>query len=195
MSEGKNGLAAALDATGLGTPPPPAEQLDLLPAPALPDPPRSSAKGGRPAGSRNKRTQEWVDFILGQYRSPLLFLASVYNRTPQQLCRDAGLYLYHEGAVVLDRDGEPVLATGDALRLQVAAAKELAPYLHQKLPIALDVKGKTAGVILIGELPAEGSDQAAALSLFMPGESEENQGVIDSPTEKSDGIEVGNGTK
>lgn len=200
MSEGKNGLAAALDATGTGALPAEAEQLSLLPEPALPEPARTaSPRGGRPAGSRNKRTQDWVDLILGQYRSPLVFLASVFNRTPQQLAADAGLYMWHEGKPVLDAAGNHVLATGDALRLQVAAAKELAPYLHQKLPIALDVKGKTAGVILIGELPAEGSDQAAALSLFMPGEaegdSEENQALIGSQTEKSDGSEVGNQPK
>lgn len=195
MSEGsKSGLTAALAETGAGAPPAAeAEQLALLPAPAVPEAPRTArAPGGRPLHSRNRRTQEWIDYLLGRGRSPLEFLHSLYQRPPVQLARELGLYLYHEGKPVLDKDGEPVLAVGDALKRQVEAAVAIAPYLHQKLPIAVDVKGKTAGLILVGEMPAEGTAEAEALSIFMAGESEENQMVSDAPPAGSDGAEVGN---
>jgi hypothetical protein len=194
VSQGnKSGLSAALAETGAGTPPAAGgEQLALLPEPVLPEVPRTLAPaGGRPRGSRNRRTQEWVDYLLGQGRSPLEFLHSLYQRPAKQLAQELGLYMYHEGELIT-HCGEPVLAVGEAFRRQVEAAVAIAPYLHQKLPLALDVKGKTAGVIVVGELPAEGTAEHQALNLFMAGESEENQALTALPAEGSDSAEVGN---
>lgn len=193
MIEGKHGLAAALATTGAGELPMAPEQLALLPEPALPDVARTaSPAGGRPPGSRNRRTQEWVDLILGQYRSPLLFLATIYNRTPQQLAEQADLRKW-QPALSGEDHGKWVLDTGEALRMQIAAAKELAPFLHQKLPTALEVSGKSAGVILVGELPVGDSEVGQALALFGVGElAEQNQGVIEAQPQQSDAQQVGN---
>jgi hypothetical protein len=194
---GKSGLATALEATGPGVPPAAAaEQLALLPEPALPDAPRTrAAPGGRPRGSRNRRTQEWVDYLLGKGRSPLEFLHALYQRPAAKLAEELGLYLYHEGKLVLDAAGAPVLAVGEAFRRQVEAAAGVAPYLHQKLPVAIDVKGKTAGLIVVGDMPAAGSDQAAVLNLFMAGEAEaeaeQNQALSGPAPAGSDEQKVG----
>lgn len=109
----------------------PAQQLPLLDEPArnetaAPPGPRGA---GRPPGAINKRTQEWVDHILGRYQSPLIFLAETYSRPVEQLAQEIGT----------DK--------ADAFKLQLEAAKQLAPYLHQKQPLAVQVDSK--GVVQI----------------------------------------------
>lgn len=105
------------------------EQLSLLATPAAADmaadPAQAQRAGpGRPAGSRNKSTQEWVDFIVTRYRSPLLFLAETYTRPVEQLAAELGC----------DRE--------TAFKHQREAAAGLAPYLHQKQPLAVTVDAK-----------------------------------------------------
>ncbi len=75
---------------------------------------------GRPPGSENRNTSEWVAFIQRNYRSPLLFLADItvadtFDLAKRMRCK-------------------PI----EALAMQKAAAGELAPYLHRKQPIAID---------------------------------------------------------
>lgn len=112
-----------------------AEQLALLPTDANvaeageADDVAQRAGPGRPAGSRNRRTSDWTDFILTRYRSPLLFLADTYTRPVDDLAREIGC----------DRD--------EALKIQIDAAKNLAPYVHQKQPVAVEVDGK--GVVTL----------------------------------------------
>jgi hypothetical protein len=135
----KEGLGAAvriiLDKTGLTQPEAAAataamraEQLALIPSEAAiadatgTDDQAQRSGPGRPPGSRNRRTEEWVDFISSRYRSPLLFLAETFTRPVAQLASELGT----------DRL--------EAFKIQVAAAKELAPYLHQKQPLAVAVK-------------------------------------------------------
>ena len=71
MSETKQGLTAAVAAIGAGEAPHDAAagagQADLFePDAPMPLATRgaSGPKGGRPAGARNRRTQEWVDLSL-----------------------------------------------------------------------------------------------------------------------------------
>lgn len=189
MTETKQGLTAAIEALGAGQVlPAEAGQADLFEeadAP-LPIPPaaRSGPKGGRPAGSRNKRTEEWVQYLLGRYRSPLVFLLETYSRTPAELAEQMKLYKIHEGKVVTDGQGRPMLATGEAADIQVKAAIAALPYLHQKLPQAIEVTANSRGLLLIGDLGADGAADGLALPLA---ESIENQRLSHGDAEKSDG--------
>jgi hypothetical protein len=124
----------------------PARQLGLLPEPNA-EQATSAAAGeggkavGRPKGALNKRTSEWVDYIEARYRSPLIFLAECFNRPARALAAELNC--------------EPL----EAYKVQVDAAKNLAPFLHQKQPLAVQVDGK--GVVqLILEDPSAPSDGA-----------------------------------
>lgn len=108
----------------------PAQQLGLLPDQEAATPAGEGGKRpGRPPGSVNKRTAEWVEYIEARYRSPLVFLAEAFNRPVGVLAAELGC--------------EPL----EAFKLQVDAAKNLAPYLHQKQPLAVQVDGK--GVVYL----------------------------------------------
>jgi hypothetical protein len=64
--------------------------------------------------------------------------------------------LDENGAQKYTADGreiwEPVLATGDALKMQMQAATALLPYLGQKLPLAIEQKGSQRGLFVVGDL-------------------------------------------
>jgi hypothetical protein len=188
MSDTKQGLTAAIEALGAGQVlPAEAGQPDLFEeadAP-LPIPPaaRSGPKGGRPAGARNRRTEEWVSYLLGRYRSPLVFLLETYSRTPAQLAEQMQLYKFHEGELVKDADGNPVLATGEAADIQVKAAIAALPYLHQRLPQAIEVKATSRGLLLIGDLGADGAADGLAIPFA---EDVGNQPLSDGDPDKSD---------
>jgi hypothetical protein len=189
MTDIKQGLTAAIDALGAGEVLPAeagqAELFEEADAP-LPIPPaaRSGPKGGRPKGARNKRTEEWVDYLLGRYRSPLVFLLETYSRTPAELAEQMQLYKIHEGKVVLDAQGRPMLATGEAADIQLKAAIAALPYLHQKLPQAIEVKANTRGLLLIGDLASDGASDGLAIPFA---EVQENQALSSGDREKSDG--------
>jgi hypothetical protein len=145
MSDGKEGLNAAMEATkdlvragdGPGFE---GEQLPLLEPEAIaPEEAERRRAGivGRPPGSRNKRTQQWVDFILANFESPLITLAKIYTSDTAALARKLACTLE------------------DALRIKISAAKELAPYLHQKQPIAVQVSSAGTVTLVIEELDRE----------------------------------------
>lgn len=135
MTEKKEGLSSAVEMVGVGEPPKDeSEQLELIPA-ALPlDGFDAKIQGvsvtavaekrtaGRPKGAKNKRTQEWADYILSQYQSPLIALAETYSRPTEELSKFLGCKKL------------------EALNVQLSAAKEVASYVHQKMPVAVDVK-------------------------------------------------------
>ena len=75
---------------------------------------------GRPKGSKNKRTEDWTEYLLNNYRSPLIMFAETYSRPT------AGLAL------------ELHCTLEEAFKIQMDAAKQLAPYVHQKLPQAIE---------------------------------------------------------
>jgi hypothetical protein len=116
----------------------PLEQLDLLGQPAA----NVESEGqrvrgvGRPPGALNKRTSDWVDHILSNYPSPLVFLAKTMARPVELLAVELGT------------------TKDEAFKLQIDAAKNLAPYVHQKQPLGVNVD--TRGVIhLTLEAPGE----------------------------------------
>jgi hypothetical protein len=110
-----------------------AEQLELLEAPGL------ARRGpGRPPGTLNRRTEQWVKLILARYASPLVALAETYHRPVQELARELGCTKL------------------EAFQEQQKAAIALAPYLHQKLPLALHIEGKGVVPVVLVPLDQQG---------------------------------------
>lgn len=116
---------------------------------ALPDDLEAAPRGrGRPAGSRNRSTEEWSRFILTRYRSPLLGLAELAQASPLALQAELG------GAPSKDKpDGCSLL---EAVRIIMAAQTALAPYLHQKQPLAVD--GGGVGLMQVIIQTGDGTD-------------------------------------
>lgn len=191
---GTNGLATALaliGATGRADAAGSDEQDDLFDVDAampsmLPPavPAKSGPKGGRPVGALNKSTEQWRQLFLSKFRHPMMVLGELTTRSPEQLARDLGLYMYHEGRPVQDADGRAVPATGEAARLQHAAAVALLPYLAQKLPMAVEVASPRRGVVLIGDLTQAMQAQTHDLALPLP--PEENQEVSEADIVRPD---------
>lgn len=102
-----------------------AEQLPLMPLPFdkqiteknLPMP----RGAGRPPGAKNKNTEEWRDYLLSRYRSPLEGLAQTYTLPIEEIQKMLNCTKL------------------EAFKLQIAAMKELAPYVHQKMPQAIEM--------------------------------------------------------
>jgi hypothetical protein len=141
-----------------------AEQLDLLAQePFLGEirrEGRSIGRVGRPPGARNKRTQEWADYILSRGRSPLEALAEVVN-TPLEDLR-----------AKLKCD---LLEAAEFWRKCVEA---LAPYVHQRMPQAVQVDGANAGLITIINMSAPRVDEPEQLSPYgLDMQLEQNQGL------------------
>lgn len=114
---------------------------------------------GRPPGSRNKSTKEWTAYILSRYRSPLIALANLSQANPADLARE------------LECDQV------EALRLIISAAVNLAPYLHQKQPLAVQGSATALFTVMINAPEAGQVDQALR---FGPVENiEQIQGLIE----------------
>jgi hypothetical protein len=115
----------------------------------------AKGKGGRRPGSRNKRTEAVVAWLLSQHRHPLSVMMEAYSMTPAELAARIGL-VDAAGAV-----------TGDLLeifKLQLRMAEAVAPYVAQRQPLAVQMDMK-AGLTIGFEgvsLPARGrpGDQA-----------------------------------
>jgi hypothetical protein len=160
-----SGLPAALDRLDPGAPPGAAQETaDLFAGSSLFGGDQGAAllaksrKGGRPAGSTNKTTDAWRDFILANYRSPLLFLADF-------IAADA--FALHEALRDADRAqgvGDRETRLIDVLALQKQAAESLAAYVHRKQPIAIDA-GEDKPLPSIQQVIVQGE---AAQAIFGP---------------------------
>lgn len=122
-----------------------AEQLEMwklpVPDPRGDDTAREVARRGpgRPKGSKNKRTEDWTDFILRHYPSPLEALARIYSMSAQQLA------------------DELKCTRLEAIKVQASAAMALLPYMHSKQPIAVEIDSK--GVVTLVVTGAQPGDQ------------------------------------
>lgn len=148
--DASQGLATAVAATVDVTAPPvaraeqlpllPSEQIDLLPleARARHQALQQPRRAGRPPGAINRSTKAWREFLLAKHRSPLEVLAETYSRPVQDLAAELGCTKL------------------EAFQLQQRAAAELAPYLHGKMPIEVEINAN--GVVqLVLETPLGGA--------------------------------------
>ena len=135
----KTGMAAAIEAAiaaaGRGLDLPQELQLPLLPAgedgDEAADPAEQGRRGpGRPPGARNKRTADMVAYLERRYSSPLEALALVYSRNIKVLAAEMGLTTPTFDQLV------------ELLKLQIIAADKLAPYLHSKKPVSVEVSSR-----------------------------------------------------
>jgi hypothetical protein len=154
----KAGAVAALETVGAGVAPADeAEQLTLVDALGLPALlPEGEAtlraqlprKAGRPPGARNKRTEEWVEFLLKAHTSPLIMLLQIANAPVVELMKRLGCTAL------------------EALQEKRHAAIAAAPYLHQRLPQAIEVKnpeGLGIMFILPGQVPEDALGEGSVL--------------------------------
>jgi len=193
VTDAKPGPAAALTSTGAGDPPiDSGEQPALFDLPsdrkAAPGPAVKTGLPGRPAGSPNKRTEAWTNYLLAQYRSPLEAMTAAFNQRTGDLAAALGL---------VDPDNTDLI---NLFKAQVAAAVQVAPYLHAKQPTAVDLNG-SAAVMLHFAPPAlrpgeiQGDDPAGFTldltpadvrlvdALAIEDETEEIQGLSDDDPE------------
>jgi hypothetical protein len=118
-----------------------------------------------------------ADYILSRYTSPLIALAETYARPVQDLAKELGCDKL------------------EAFKLQLVAAKELAPYLHQKLPIAIDTgeKGLIHLTINAGTAAAaqqvidDNRLQVKFLDVIDQNDIEQNQGLSELSAPNSNG--------
>lgn len=175
------------------------EQADMFEAEAalpLPlAPPASNGKPGRPAGARNKSTEEWVKYFLGRYRSPLTALGELYSRPLGELHEQLQAMADKHKTWVETKDGgrweRAVINPLDVLKMQRDAAVALLPYIHKRQPMALEIERPQRGITILGELDLAqiGGDDDLALPLAPPIENIEEFGTAQpqSDEQKSDG--------
>lgn len=128
---------------------------------------------GRPVGSRNRSTTEWSRFILSRYRSPLIGLAEIASATPAELQAALG------GPPVAAGEGEAGggISLQACLSLIMQAQASLAPYLHQKQPLAIDAGGVGMMTIIIQKGDGTQIEGARILPIDDAEEIEQNQGL------------------
>lgn len=146
-----------------------AEQLAMLPEPEKRGP-------GKPPGARNRKTDEMVRYLNTFGQGPLVGLAKIVNAIR---FGEDGLPDFLELARALGMERK------EAANFWRACAGELAPYMHQKLPIAVDVTGESAGSLVVVNLGAVQGDPKTDLAGLLGGrlgdvldvesDSEENQ--------------------
>lgn len=127
------------------------EQLPL-PVVASMEPLEAGSQGGRPAGP-GKDTKAWVNHFLARYRSPLIGLAELYSRPVAEL------------ATLLS------CTRLEAMQLQRQAMTDVLPYVHQKLPAAVQIEGAATQPVMIAIAPT--------LAQAFAAEDERNQQVIE----------------
>lgn len=94
------------------------------------------AKIGRPAGARNRKSVDFERWYFAKgYTDPLQRLAELVTEDPRVLVAWFEEHAGVDGAGKA-RPAPPIL---DVVRMQIAAAAELAPYLHGKKPVSLEL--------------------------------------------------------
>lgn len=128
---------------------------------------------GRPVGSVNRTTLQLQKLLMARgARDPAEFLASIVSMDVHALAKVLADFTKLGDVTVL------ATSVGDALKLQITAAKELMPYFHQKMPIAVEHTGDGARPLIIirdGEVTRIGATiDARAMSVH---EVQQDQGL------------------
>jgi hypothetical protein len=105
----------------------------------------SERRRGRKPGSKNRRTEQTVRWLLSQHRHPLLVMMEVYSLSPAELA----------GRIGVSPSADNLL---DLFKLQVRMAEAVAPYVAQRLPQAVELSGGADFTLSFGgvSFPARG---------------------------------------
>lgn len=171
MSNGSEGLTTVLTLLGVRADTPAdagAAQDDLfeasdapLPLPVLGERGKSGPKGGRPANVPNKSTEAWARMFLGQHRSPLMVLGNIMSQDTEALTdhlqRIAAKHRRLKSRTSSDKGtaeawDEVLIDPLAVLKVQVAAAIAVAPYLHKQQPKAIEVAETKRGVVIMSDV-------------------------------------------
>lgn len=169
-----------------------------VPALPLPNPPVQRArKGGRPPGARNRSTEEWRQLFLSRFRSPLMGLGEIYSMPLEDLARQLMLYKSVD-VITIDPDtgratrtrceDRTLLDLERAFEIQNQARIAALPYLHQKQPQAVEVKGDFDGLgtLVLGAFKSQSASDDRGLPV-VDGEAVE---IVDiTPDERTPAVE------
>jgi hypothetical protein len=93
---------------------------------------------GRRPGSKNRRTEAVVGWLLSQHRHPLSVMMEAYGMTPAELAKQIGIAAPSDDQLL------------DLLKLQLRMAEAVAPYVAQRLPQAVVAEGGSLLQVNIG---------------------------------------------
>lgn len=146
---------------------------------------------GRPKGARNKRGRDWQALAATMSVHPIEFMLRTVAKSERELAEELELFKRDEdGNVVKGADGKPVLQHNALLLAhgeRRAAAREVLPYVEQKLPALEDPEGESKRILMIvGNLSPEQERQAQQATGLHFG-IKQNQRVIDAEPVQSDG--------
>lgn len=97
---------------------------------------------GRPAGSRNRRTEKFASYFIGKFGDPLDVFGEIMSMPVDALMQ---MMIDLQGG---DAKHKPIRAI-DVLRLKLEAADKAAPYVRGKQPISIEVAGRKDAIILM----------------------------------------------
>ena len=148
--------------------------------------PPTKRTAGRPPGSVNRSTTQLKKLLLARgYRDPAEFLASIMSMDARDLARELSAPKRIGDAIV------EVTSVAAALDLQVKAAKELLPYFHQRMPLAIQHEGTGLRPVIVihdGPQPVPGRVvEGEAMSVHEPQQVEQYQGLSEGQAEHSHG--------
>lgn len=87
-----------------------------------------SGRGGRKKGSRNRRTEAVVGWLLQQHRHPLSVMMEAYSMSPMEFAARIG---------DMEPDANKLF---EIAKLQLRMAEACAPYIAQRLPQAVQLQ-------------------------------------------------------
>lgn len=158
MAEERSGMATAVEQLMDEQPADRrAEQLSMLPSDVAADDAAKQVQRGRPAGSPNRSTSDMVAWILATGEHPLMFLAKTFRQPVAQLASEAQCTLEK------------------AKLMQIDAAKNLAPYVSSKMPIAVEVDARGEVSLVISTVPIGSAGPVLDNAVVIDVEDEENQ--------------------
>lgn len=128
------------------------------------DPAKAKARRrGRPKGAMNRKTQELAAWYQAQgYRDPLQAMAEFLSADPVGI---QAFFAKHETTLkaIGKVTGLAVPSLGEIVKMQMDCAAELAPYLHGKAPIRVDVVDERLPFLVINAGTNQ-LDQARAIA-------------------------------
>jgi hypothetical protein len=114
------------------------------------DPDRAERRGrGRPKGAQNRKTQDFATWYDAQgYKDPLQLMAEFITADPIGV---QAFYIENERTqkAIGKQFGLAVPSLDDIRKAQFDAAAELAPYLHGKAPVRIEVVDERLPVLVI----------------------------------------------